>query len=169
MYRLWSKGANLRYYSTDQAFHLQYVPDRAFDFTDTVFFFILKPKDTETGEFLPTPAKDQSTGYKRRREEQAGSPTANTRSMSASPSRSPPSRAGRSPDRETPRGGDGDDGAGGGTIFVGNLNHDTSERRLRDFFESYGRVLSTKVSLIRTSFLWIPWAILSYPDLWIQF
>ncbi len=66
--------------------------------------------------------------------------------MSASLSQSPRSRAGRSPDRETPRGGDADgreDTAG--TIFVGNLNHETSERRLREFFEEYGRVLSTKV------------------------
>lgn len=49
-------------------------------------------------------------------------------------------------DRETPR----DRSSGGrddnvGTMFVGNLNHETTERRLRDFFEAHGRVLSAKV------------------------
>jgi RNA recognition motif-containing protein len=32
-----------------------------------------------------------------------------------------------------------------GTVFVGNLNHETTEKALRDFFEQYGRVLETKV------------------------
>ncbi len=99
-------------------------------------------KDIEAGEFIPTPAKDQNTArlhLRRTKESQ--------RSMSASLSPSPPrSRAGRSPDRETPRAGDGDGrDETGGTIFVGNLNHETTERRLREYFETYGRVLSTKV------------------------
>jgi RNA recognition motif-containing protein len=32
-----------------------------------------------------------------------------------------------------------------GTVFVGNLSHDTSEKTLREFFEQYGRVLEAKV------------------------
>lgn len=32
-----------------------------------------------------------------------------------------------------------------GTIFVGNISHDTNENTLRDFFEAYGRVASAKV------------------------
>ena len=32
-----------------------------------------------------------------------------------------------------------------GTIFVGNISHDTNENTLRDFFETYGRVASAKV------------------------
>lgn len=103
-------------------------------------------KDTEAGEFLPTPAKDHNASHKRVRAERAGSPSAARRSMSASPSTSPPrSRAGRSPTRETPRTGDDDREENAGTIFVGNLNHETTERRLREYFETYGRVLSTKV------------------------
>lgn len=62
--------------------------------------------------------------------------------MSASPSPSPRSRGGRSVDRDAKAR---DDNVG--TMFVGNLNHETSERRLRDFFETYGRVLSAKVSI----------------------
>ena len=34
-----------------------------------------------------------------------------------------------------------------GTIFVGNISHDTNENTLRDFFETYGRVASAKVRL----------------------
>ena len=69
--------------------------------------------------------------------------------MSASPSPSPRSRTGRSVDRDTPREHHGGGGASRddnvGTIFVGNLNRDTSERRLREYFDTYGRVLSAKV------------------------
>lgn len=105
------------------------------------------PKDIEAGEFIPTPAKDQNSARLHSRRTKEGSPSQRRRSMSASLSPSPPrSRAGRSPDRETPRAGDGDGrDETGGTIFVGNLNHETTERRLRDYFETYGRVLSTKV------------------------
>jgi len=31
-----------------------------------------------------------------------------------------------------------------GTVFVGNISHDTTENTLRDFFETYGRVASAK-------------------------
>ena len=73
--------------------------------------------------------------------------------MSASRSPSPRSRTGRSIDRDTPREHHGGGGASRddnvGTIFVGNLNRDTSERRLREYFDTYGRVLSAKVPLFR--------------------
>ncbi len=119
--------------------------DRSLFATDTTRF-VMASKDTEAGEFLPTPAKDHNASHKRVRAERAGSPSAARRSMSASPSTSPPrSRAGRSPTRETPRTGDDDREENAGTIFVGNLNHETTERRLREYFETYGRVLSTKV------------------------
>ncbi len=32
-----------------------------------------------------------------------------------------------------------------GTVFVGNISHDTTENTLRDFFETYVRVASAKV------------------------
>ena len=75
--------------------------------------------------------------------------------MSASPSPSPRSHRGRSVDRETPReqhhqphgGGNNPRDDNVGTIFVGNLHRELSERRLREYFDSYGRVLSAKVPI----------------------
>jgi hypothetical protein len=79
-----------------------------------------------------------------------GRRSSRSRSMSASPSPSPRLHRGRSVDRETPReqhhphgGGARDDNVG--TIFVGNLHRELSERRLREYFDTYGRVLSAKV------------------------
>lgn len=63
-------------------------------------------------------------------------------SPSRSRSQSPRSRGARSPDRETPRSGR-DDNVG--SIFVGNLPIDITERKLREFFDKYGRILSVKV------------------------
>ena len=54
-----------------------------------------------------------------------GPPRNRYRSMSRSRSRSP--------------------GDNNSTVFVGNLNHDTDDRAMREFFTQYGKVLETKV------------------------
>ena len=36
-------------------------------------------------------------------------------------------------------------GENNSTVFVGNLNHDTDDRALREFFTTWGKVLETKV------------------------
>ena len=41
-----------------------------------------------------------------------------------------------------------------GTVFVGNISHDTTENTLRDFFETYGRVASAKVRRAGTPRAW---------------
>ena len=71
------------------------------------------------------------------------------RSPSRSRSHSPRSRGPRSPDRETPRSGGREENIG--SIFVGNLPVDITDRRLKEYFSEYGTILSVKVRGITNS------------------
>ncbi len=88
------------------------------------------------------------TETRKRARSETGMASPETRRVIYSPSRSrslsPRGRDRRSPDRETPRGSREDNP---GTIFVGNLPVDVTDRRLREFFDNYGRVSTVKVGL----------------------
>lgn len=73
------------------------------------------------------------------------------RSPSRSRSLSPRSRGPRSPDRETPRSGGREENIG--SIFVGNLPVDITDRKLKEYFSEYGTILSVKVRGITKSLL----------------
>ena len=98
----------------------------------------------KTGSLVQAETRKRS-----RTETEMASPHRYGRSPSRSRSLSPRSRGARSPDRETPRSGGREENVG--SIFVGNLPVDISDRRLREFFSEYGTILSVKVRDISAS------------------